>query len=183
MGILPSFNKFDKYKRFGSYHWRWYGKRLSYTRHVDYLKRFVKEKNTINIGAGDGLIAAQLRIYGVDSNPYAIKLAARRRVKIDLAKGNRLPYTKEQFDSALVADSLQNFKSLRYALSETRRVIKKYLYVSSPISQKNPEPGTYHVWKDPNKLVKDVEKYGFKLAEGPILKLDRKRYYFKFEKA
>lgn len=183
MGILPIGKKFDKYKQFGSYHWNWYGRRLTYTRHVDYLKRFVKEKNTLEIGAGDGLIAGKLGIRGVDSNPYAIKLAARHRVKVDLAKGNRLPYDKEQFDSALIADTLQTFKSLRYGLSEARRVIKKNLYISLPAKQKVVEPGTYHTWDDPAKLVKDVEKYGFKLAEGPILKVDRRRYYFRFEKA
>ncbi len=184
MGLFDGLQKnFDKYKTYGSYHWQWYGKKLTYTRHVDYLKRFVKEKNSVVIGAGDGLIPAKLGIRGVDTNPYAIKLAARHKINIDLAKRGTLPYKKEEFDSAVISDSMQNFKNLRSALQETRRIIKNYLYVSLPSKQKIKEPGTFHSWEDPNKLVKDVEKNGFKLVEGPILKVDRRRYYFKFQKA
>lgn len=173
----------SKYSRWGSYHWSWYGRRVSYTRHVDYLKRFVKERNTLDIGAGDGLVTAKLGIRGIEADPRAVALAGRHRAKVELVKSGRLPYAKEQFDSALMADSIQSFKNLRLALAETRRIIKNYLYVSLPAGQKIKEPGTYHVWTDPNKLVKEVERSGFKLAQGPIFKIDRKRYYFKFQKA
>lgn len=172
----------DKYDRWGSYHWSWYGKRFTYTRHVDYLKRFVKEPNTLDIGAGDGLITAKLGIHGVDASPRAVALARRHKANVDLMRGARLPYKAGQFDSALMADTLQTFKNVRLALSETRRVITKNLYISIPGKQKLVERGTYHVWRDPTKIIPIVERAGFKLVQGPILKVDRRRYYFKFEK-
>lgn len=184
MSIFGNKVIFDKYKRWGSYHWHWYNTRFMYTRHVDFLKRWVGEKNTLNIGAGDGLIAHQLGIRGVDSNPYAIKLADIRGIKIDLTKpSSGLPYKKGEFDSALMPDNIQTFKNISQALAETRRVIKKYLYVSLPAIQKVIEPGTFHVWKQPNQLVAEVQKHGFKLVGQPIFKVDRRRYYFKFQKA
>jgi len=174
----------DKYKLYGAYHWRWYGRRLTYTRHVDFLKRWVGERNTLQIGAGDGLIVAKLGIKGVDNNLYAHKLAMNRRVKVDCIKGNRLPYEKGQFDSALISDNLASFKNLTQALNETKRVITKYLYIATGIGNKPVYgPGTYHQWKTPQKLISEVQKNGFKLVGDPIYKVDRKRYYFKFEKA
>ncbi len=174
---------FDKYKRYGGYHWRWYGSRVTYRRHVDFLARWVKEKNTLIIGAGDGFIASKLGIRGVDNNKYAIKLASTRDVKIDYTNGSRLPYKKEEFDSALMPDTIQGFKNLSQALAEAKRVIRNYLYVSIPAVNKVIEPGTYHVWKQPSQLAAAIKKSGFKLVGEPIFKPDRKRYYFKFQKA
>ena len=99
MNIFSAFikNQFDKYKRYGGYHWRWYGSgmRFTYTRHVDFLMRWVKEKNTLDVGAGDGLITAKLGIKGIESNPYAIKLAYTRGVKLDYpTKSGLLPIKK-----------------------------------------------------------------------------------------
>lgn len=168
----------DKYHAYGGYHWRWYGRKLTYTRHVDFLKRWVKEHNTLDVAAGDGLIAAKLGIRGVESDPNAIKLAYIRGVKLDYTKYGYLPYKKEEFDSALIADSIPSFKNLSQAFRETRRVIKKYLYIATGIGPKVKTS----VLKTPQKLVKEVQRNGFKLVGVPVYKADRNRYYFKFEK-
>ena len=83
-----------------------------------------------------------------------------------------------------MADTLGTFKNTFQTLREVRRVIKNYLYVSIPATiSKVIEPGTYHTWGKPSQLVSTVKRNGFKLVEGPIYKPDRKRYYFKFQKA
>src|SRR5438477_8664030 len=93
--------KFEKYKRYGAYHWRWYERKYSYKRHVDFLKTWIREKNTIDIGAGDGFITNLLGIRGVDNDPYGIRAAAERGVTIDLGDAYSLPYQDEEFDSAV----------------------------------------------------------------------------------
>ena len=171
----------NPYKLAGAYHWDWYTQRQRYIRHVQFLKRWVGEKNTIDIGAGDGLITHELAIRGVDNNAYAVKLAAEKGVKIDLGDASRLPYKKEQFDSALMSDTLEYLRDIKRPLSEARRVIKKYLYISLPSAEKFTQPDHYHYWI-PQDLVINVENQGFRLAEGPRLKVDRQHYYFKFQK-
>lgn len=170
------------YKTDGAYHWDWYNNRRTYNRHVQFLKRFVTEKNVIDIGAGDGLITHMLSIRGVDNDRTAIQLAGEKGVKIDEANASRLPYKDEQFDSALFSDTLSYFRDITRPLSEARRVIKKYLYVSLPTSENVSGPGMQHAFSQ-YELVANVEKQGFRLIDGPRYKYDRKRYYFKFQKA
>lgn len=166
----------------GAYHWDWYaGGKQRYIRHVQFLKRWVREKNTIDIGAGDGLITHELTIRGVDNNRVAIKLAAEKGIKVDYGNAAHLPYKKEEFDSALMSDTLEYLRDITKPLSEARRVIKKYLYVSLPSAEKFTQVGHYHYWT-PQDLVINVEHQGFKLVDGPRLKVDRQHYYFKFQK-
>lgn len=170
------------YKTDGAYHWDWYDNRVTYNRHVQFLKRFVNEKNTIDIGAGDGLITHMLSIRGVDNDRTAIELAAEKGVKIDYGNASRLPYKNEQFDSALLSDTLSYLKNINGPLAEARRVIKKYLYVSLSTSEKISGPGMQHAFTQ-YEVVADIEKQGFRLVDGPRYKHDRKRFYFKFQKA
>ncbi len=172
----------NKYKLHGPYHWDWYGKRSTYTRHADFLRRWVNEKDTLEIGAGDGFITNFLGIHGVDNDPYAVKLAAKKGAKIDLGDPYELPYKDGEFDSALMSDSINYFRSAVKPIREARRVIKKYLYVSIPSLNKPLELGhLYHSWP-PQELKTFVEKNGFVLIDGPRLKYDKSRYYFKFQK-
>lgn len=173
--------RYDPYRIARAYHWDWYKSRMRYIRHVQFLKRWVKEKNTIDIGAGDGLITHELGIYGIDNNPYAIKLAAEKGVKVDLGDAYDLPYKKGQFDSALMSDTLEYLRSIVKPLAQVRKVIKNYLYISLPSEGKFLQPGYYHYWT-PQQLVADVEKQGFKLVDGVRYKVDRQHFYFKFEK-
>lgn len=173
--------KFEKYKRYGGYHWRWYESRLGYRRHADFLKRWINEKNTLDIGAGDGFITNHLGIHGVDNDRYGIKAAAKHGVTIDLGDAYALPYKDEEFDSALMADVIEHLSDTDLALSEVRRVIKKYFYVNIPLKEKFKEPDHYHSWT-PDEFIKVVEKNGFKMIEDPRYKTDRNMCYFKFEK-
>jgi ubiquinone/menaquinone biosynthesis C-methylase UbiE len=172
----------NQYKQHGAYHWDWFnGAKKTYQRHVSFLKRWVKEKNTIDIGAGDGVITHELTIRGVDNDNNAIKLAAEKGVKIDFGNASFLPYKNEQFESALMSDTLEHLGDITRPLKEARRVITKYLYISLPITRRFAEPGHKNYWT-PYELVANVEKSGFKLAEQPRKKADRLHYYFKFKK-
>ena len=173
---------YNSYKKNGAYHWDWYrGAKKTYVRHVSFLKRWVHERDAIDIGAGDGLITHELTIRGVDNDTLAIKLAGEHGVKIDFGNASFLPYKNGQFESALMSDTLEYFGNIARPLREARRVISKYLYVSLPLTERFTEPGHKNYWT-PKELVQNIEKAGFKLAEAPRKKVDRLHYYFKFKK-
>jgi len=171
--------KFNKYKIYGGYHWRWYGKRHIYTKHVNFLKRWVKEKDIIDIGAGDGLITNLLGIKGIEINSWGIRAARRKNVIIDEGSVYNLPYKNKQFECALLSDTVEHFEDVNKALKEIRRVIKKYLYVNIPYNEKFIEPDHYNSWTAEQFII-DVSKNGFILEGQPIFK--NRRYYFKFKK-
>lgn len=181
MNTLGDPKKLHKYKIYGGYHWKWYETRLTYRRHAEFLKSWVKEKNTLDIGAGDGKITSLLGIKGVDNDPDGIKAAARRGVEIDLGDAYNLPYSDEQFDSCLMSDTIEHFSNPNRALKEARRVIRKYLYINIPANESFDEPDHYSAWT-PDEFIAQVTKCGFKHIEGPRVKHFKRRYYFKFEK-
>lgn len=171
--------QFDKYGRYGGYHWHWYGRKPSYTDNADFLKQWVAEKNTLDIGAGDGVITYLLGIRGIDNDARAVSIAIGKGAMVDHGDAYALPYQDEEFDSALMSDVIEHFSDIVKPLAETRRVIKKYFYVNIPQREKFYEPDHYHSWT-PEQFIADVEKSGFVLEEGPISQ--HTRHYFKFRK-
>jgi len=122
-----------------------------------------------------------LGIHGVDNDPDAIRVAARRNVVIDPGDAYALPYKDERFDSALMSDTIEHFKHPRKALSESHRVIRKHLYVNIPAREKFIEPDHYHSWTE-QQFIDQVEACGFALAHKPILKYNLNSIYYKFKK-
>lgn len=171
--------QFDKYGRYGGYHWHWYGRKASYTDNADYLKAWIQEKNTLDIGAGDGVITHLLGIRGIDNDAKAVRIANDKGVKVDHGDAYALPYRNEEFDSALMSDVIEHFSDFIQPLVEARRVIKNYFYVNIPQKERFFEPDHYHSWT-PEQFIADVERVGFVLEEGPISQ--HTRYYFKFKK-
>jgi SAM-dependent methyltransferase len=164
--------KFDKYKKFGAYHWNWYRYKESYRTHVDKVVDWVKGKDVIDIGAGDGLITHKLGIKGVDIDPLAVKLAKEKGVDVIVGDACDLPFKNRQFYSAFMGDTLEHIKDAKKALEEARRVIKKYLYLAQPIrlyQQKGEKEGyDYHSWTlDEVELL--VESVGFELKEWEVV--------------
>jgi len=178
--MLGDEKKLQKYMAFGDYHWRWYGRKRSYTSNADHLKEWVEEKNTLDIGAGDGFITFHLGlIKGIDNDPYGVEIAKSRNSPVELGDAYSLPYADEEFDSALMTDTIEHFSRPEVVLAEAHRVIKLFLYVNIEQVANTREPDHYFSWT-PEEFVTFVESNGFKL-EQPIQSLYR-RHYFKFRK-
>lgn len=156
---------FNKYHRYGAYHWMWYysetKSKISYINYVNFVKDWIKEKNVLDIGAGDGLIVHILGIKGIDNEPKAIEMAKEKGVDIDLGDAYDLPYKDEEFDSVFMGNILEHFEFPEKAIIEARRVLKKYLYIIVP--EREPP---FRI--TPDKLKEMVEGIGFVL-EGEIL--------------
>lgn len=174
--------RFTKYHKYGAYHWKWYKNSERYGRykiHVDKVKGWVKEKNTLDVGAGDGLMAYVLGIKGIDNEPQAIKVGQRRGANVELGDAYDIDYKDEEFDAVFMGDVLEHLEFPEKALKEVRRILKKYLYLTVPIGKGDIDPFHYNKW-DSGKLKRVVESIGF-ILEGEIEILNKKMYA-KFKK-
>lgn len=140
-----------------------YEKNKNYRKHADKIKEWVEEKNTLDVGAGDGKITHLLGIKGVDSEPEAVKLAVERGANVVLGDAYQLPFKDEEFDSVLMVNVIEHFKYPQKAIQEARRVLKKYIYVVTP--PKDLVPGKrdrfhYQEWT-PEELKDLFEKESF----------------------
>jgi ubiquinone/menaquinone biosynthesis C-methylase UbiE len=175
-------SKFEKYYKYGAYHWRWYSgknQKSRYVDHVNKLKSWVQEKNTLDVGAGDGLITHVLGITGIDNEPKAVELSKKREASVELGDAHKTNFKDNEFESALLADALEHLEQPVTALREMKRIVRKYLYVCSPVISHYKEIWQFHEWT-PEELTKMVESVGFKL-EGEI-EVENRKIYAKFRK-
>src|SRR6185436_15669013 len=119
--------EFKKYNHRGAYHWRKYeDKHTKYRRHADRVKEWIKERNVLDIGAGDGKITALLGIKGLDNVPEAVRLAGEMGADVVLGDACNMNYKDEEFDAVLMSDVLEHIEFPSIALQEARRVVKNY---------------------------------------------------------
>lgn len=175
---------FPKYAKHGAYHWHFYDKNTKYRRHADRIKEWVKEKNVLDIGAGDGKITHLLGIQGVDNEPEGVRLAQEKGANVVLGDAYHLPYKDEEFEAVLMADTLEHFERPLEALGEARRVLSDCLYISTPPKRSDGKlTDKYHYFEcTSDELITMVEIVGFKV-EGEILVIpEEKTMYGKFRK-
>lgn len=175
--------KFTKYYRYGAYHWKWYKNPKTYKRykiHVDKVVEWIKEKNVLDVGCGDGLITYLLEAKGIDNEPQAIKVGKRRGADIETGDAYDIKYGDEEFDAVFMGDVLEHLEFPEKALKEARRVLKKHFYVVVPFEQQKIDPFHYTQWTA-GKLKKTVEGVGFVLV-GEIIQSGCTKLYAKFRK-
>lgn len=161
-----------------------YKKNKNYRKHADKIKEWVEEKNTLDVGAGDGKITHLLGIKGVDSEPEAVKLAVEKGANVVLGDAYQLPFKDEEFDSVLMVNVIEHFKYPQKAIQEARRVLKKYIYVVTPpkdLVLGKRDRFHYQEWT-PEELKDLFEKESF-LLEGEVVIVPEERcMYAKFKK-
>lgn len=123
--------EFTKYKKHGPYHWRQYVSGSKYKVHADYIKKWVREKKVLDVGAGDGLITYLVGAKGIDNEPVACDLA--RTLGVEVMYGNAYDLTKHygKFDAVLMADVLEHYDNPERALAEAAKVAP-VLYITTP---------------------------------------------------
>jgi len=174
---------FNKYKKYKDYHWNWYKNKTSYIVHVDRIKDWIKEKNVLDVGAGDRLITYVVGIKGVDNDPTAVAIAQEKGADVILGDAHSLPFKDEEFDSVFMGDTLEHLKDPIKALIEARRVLKYYLYLAGPLAGDGLEKYEYQKWTV-EELKEKVESVGFIKEEISIQPRKNRPGYFyaKFKK-
>ena len=175
--------RFTKYHRYGAYHWKIYKNPETYggyKNHVDKVVEWIKEKNVLDVGCGDGLITHHLGAIGIDNEPQAIKVGKRRGANIKEGDIYNIDYKDNEFEAIFMGDVLEHLEFPEKALKEVRRVLKKHLYIAVPIEEKIIDPFHYTQWTA-KKLKETVEKFGFELVE-EMMSNNNKKLYSKFKK-
>lgn len=173
--------KFTKYKQFGAYHWKQYADGTKYKAHADRVKEWVKEKNVLDIGAGDGLITSLVGAIGIENEPEAVRLALEKGANVVKGDAYNLPYQDSAFDACMMIDAIEHFGNPIAALLEAKRVAP-VLYVNTP-PKKDDETLTdkFHVQEwSPAGLVNLVESVGYKLDGCVMVYPKEKMMYARF---
>lgn len=152
---------FDKYEKYGDYHWEEYSKPTIYRRHANFVARWVNERPVLDVGAGDGLICSLLSGIGIDSNAEAVRLANARGIDVRLGDAYDLPFNSE-FAAVLLGDVIEHLEHPVDALHQMRKVLQPngVLYVATP-----PRKGKIHDYHyreySKDELVCEVTACGF----------------------
>jgi len=175
--------QFTKYEKFGAYHWKQYKDLPKYKSHADRVKEWVKEKNVLDIGAGDGLITSLVGAKGIEYEAEGVRLAQEKGVDVIQGDAYALPYPDNSFEAVMMIDVLEHFDNPQKALQEARRVAP-ILYVNTPPKK---DDGTltdkFHVQEwSPAGLVTMVEAEGYLLEGAVIVYPKEKMMYARFIK-
>lgn len=178
---------FSKYAEKSDYHWRDYQRGTKYKRHADRVAEWVQEAHVLDVGAGDGMITSLLgsAAMGIDNEPEGVRLAQAHGVPVILGDAYHLDFPDGHFESVLMADVLEHFEFPEKALAEARRVLTKYIYITTPPKRPDGKLTDKYHWREysPDELKAFVEGCGFEL-EGEIdVVLADKIMYGKFRKA
>lgn len=166
---------FDKYKKYGAYHWDDYNdKNTVYAQHVEFLKDWIKEKDTLDVGAGDGLITYVLGIKGIDDNKEAVKLAQKKGADVKLGDAYNL---SGYYDAVFMGDTLEHLEFPTKAIRQARKVAPVLYITTPPYEAGKKDAHHYNEWT-PDQLIELVEKEGFELMGDIIIQYER--MYAKF---
>jgi SAM-dependent methyltransferase len=173
---------FDKYQRYGAYHWKEYEEQTIYGKHAERIKNW---GITLDIGCGDGLITSLIGAEGIDDNETAIELAQEKGVKVKLRSAYDLSgYANNSFDNVVMADVIEHLEFPEKVLPEIRRILKigGALYITTPPAKENGlhDPKYHHREYTPTELIKLLNDNFFSL-QGKIEE-DFVRMYAKFIK-
>lgn len=136
----------DKYESLGDYHWRMFHSQSAYRAHVVRVCRWIRERDVLDIGAGDGLITFMLnmmparRCRGIDVNPIAVSLAQTHG--IDVVLGD-IYEVNGRYEAVFLGDVLEHLEDPARALQQVATITHK-LYLTTPPRSGN-TPRAHHI--------------------------------------
>jgi ubiquinone/menaquinone biosynthesis C-methylase UbiE len=96
---------------------------------VDYVERFGRARDVLEVGCGTGLILRRIQAFarsaqGVDLSPGMLALARTRGLTVVLGSATRLPFPDASFDVSCSFKVLAHVREIRTALAEMARVVR-----------------------------------------------------------
>ena len=170
--------KFLKYQENGGYHYKQYLDGGKFRKHADRIKNWIKEKNILDVGAGDGTITYMLRAKGIDNEMSALAIAKAIGVDVQFGDAYAIPYPDNSFDAILMADVIEHLEDPLKALTEAARVAP-VLYITTP--PKGMVKDKYHVreWT-PDEFPAYMRKRGWELDGEIEVVPEEKNMYARF---
>ncbi|ETW98284.1 MAG: hypothetical protein ETSY1_19375 [Candidatus Entotheonella factor] len=160
----PNLVPFDKYDRYGAYHWlecerhsRRYNPPLA-ARYEAVARRISGRPKVLDIGCGDGYLMHLVQpqcdtIVGIDTASAGVRHAAQQLSShlgtsaIALGSGYELPFADKQFDVVLMTDVIEHLERPEACLTEVCRVLQPdgMLCVTTPRRRPERPLGWGHV--------------------------------------
>lgn len=166
---------FDKYQKWGDYHWREFARESIYRRHALKVQAWITEQVGLDVGCGDGLITHLLGPgwSGIDCDRLAVKLATQHGVRAIEGSAYSLA---GQFEAVYCGDVLEHLEHPTAALRAIFRVTST-LYLVTPPRRGALRPFHCQEWTAPE-LIIFMSDNGWKVG-GPIL-IENDRMYGRF---
>ncbi len=118
-------NIFDKhYKKYDA----WYEKnKFAYFSELKALRKVLPKRGKgFEVGVGTGRFASALDVeYGLDPSLKMARIAGERGVKVEIGRGEKLPFKNQKFDFCLVVITISFVKEPGKVIKEIKRVLKK----------------------------------------------------------
>ncbi len=156
---------FDKYERFGAYHWDEFSRDTVYRRHALHVQGWITEKKVLDAGAGDGLIThllieKGLHATGIDGSRVAVQLAKQRGVPSTHGDVYEL---SGDFDAVYLGDVLEHLEDPSQAVRGIAK-LTNVLYIATPPRGLHPKC-RYHVREFTQSELRDfMEAHGWREA-------------------
>jgi 2-polyprenyl-3-methyl-5-hydroxy-6-metoxy-1,4-benzoquinol methylase len=165
--------RFDKYEKLGAYHWEWYDtNKFNYRDHVDKVLRYFNgcTGSILDMGCGDGLIAAKLcamglTVTGVDLNERAIELGRGKckeymdagRMNLQVLSIFKLNKSRK-FDYVLCNEVIEHIIEPERCVKRIHVLMNKFSVITTPNS-KHHTIGEYdfNMW-NPDTIVNELFK-------------------------
>jgi ubiquinone/menaquinone biosynthesis C-methylase UbiE len=170
---------FDKnYKRYDE----WYDRnRFVYLSELNVLKKALPKKGKgLEIGVGTGRFASKLGIpYGIDPSANMLKIAWKRGINVQVARGEELPFEDSTFDYVLITITLCFVKDPRKVLVEAKRVLRKQGKIIVGIVDSNSFLGKYYREEKESVFYKNARFFGIEELTGLLsaLQFNKFSYY------
>lgn len=178
---------FDKYERFGAYHWREIEGRP--TRHNAVLAgRYQvllssiasRPERVLDIGCGDGTLTFALsakcrRVCGIDDSLLPLQLArgefdrrpSNNPPLLTRADARRLPFPNDAFDCVVLADVIEHIDAPETVMSEAFRVLRRggQILVTTPRRSADAAQHEYHCREYTGPELRDLLRTWFSSVE------------------
>jgi len=166
------YRHFNKYEKFGSYHWKEYeNKNTEYSKHADEVKNWIRPGKTLDIGAGDGLITSLIKAVGIDDNELACKLARQKGVDVRVGSAYKIKID-DKFDNVFMGDVIEHLEKPELALNEVKKVLKDdglFYVTTTPKEQGGKDPHHFQEWSLED-FINFMKFNGFKVVGKPYIK-------------
>lgn len=123
-------NKIDIFDKYAEEYDRWFdtpGGNVLFKMEVEAVRLLIKdiEKPSLEIGVGTGRFAKELGIdSGIDPSLKSLEIAKKRGIKVEKAKGEKLPFEDESFGAVFILFTLCFLEDPKMVLLESKRVLK-----------------------------------------------------------
>ena len=142
---------FDKYRKFGAYHWDLYKNDPVYREHVDYIVENFEIRvkgNLLDAGCGDGLISCLLtkkgfEVKGIDIKDEGMRLAQRKCSSVNFEVKDVFD-VKEQFDYLLASEVIEHLSNPDEFLQKIKGLFGRDALITTPKRDYYKKSDPYH---------------------------------------